>query len=839
MEREGASIEKFATRKTAALLVLLAVESNQPHDRLRLAQRLWGAETPTTTRQNLRKALSFLTAALGSELFDVDARTVRLRPGAFTTDLAALEAARRRARGASLTPMERCTRWEEALALDSGELVPELTDSALLPHQQRHQKERQKTLETLVTLCQERGDSEGERRWRERLSGDAQPSNLPSTSNDLAVTVPHPLRSLVGRRDDEAALVRLLLEGSARLITVTGPGGMGKTHLALETAQKVEAAFARIAWCPLAEQSVPETTLSAAARALGIRVHDGEALLAALTKQLTVSTLLIMDNAEHLLPGIATPLAALLESSVHLSCLVTSRLPLGLVGEQEFPLEALSPESAALLLQQRIEGVRPQHIWDTAEREALQSVCARLDGIPLAIELAASRTRTRSVAALARMLETEGIDGLRTAEQGRPERHRTLRTAIVGSLAQLPPEMSTRFDALGVFAGPFPTVAAAALWSVSEGEASDCLDELVRQGVAVLLPPLVFEAEGRFRLLEPIREVAREHLLVSVEIETQIRRRHADYYLALVGQIERARRGTTDEAPYLWLEAETPNLHAAFHFSLTDTPARVAAAIQASRTLAWPWLMRGFGAEVASHRYTERFLAREADLDERDLWLVQLIQGQLALRERDFTKSEVSFRKAICLLESRPDFVSPEPWLALGEVRVERGFLEEGYALIEEAAAHALAAGEREQAAWALAELASLLRERKDWERWHPVAVKARALENEARGLPLDAPHMAWDCDLARLEAHKGCWAEAERQMRSVVKSYQEAGWKVWAAGALYEQAFFLERQGYASEAEPLYQKSITLFETLGELGQLAEVRRRVAGYQQATVYLT
>ncbi len=235
--------------------------------------------------------------------------------------------------------------------------------------------------------------------------------------------------------------------------------------------------------------------------------------------------------------------------------------------------------------------------------------------------------------------------------------------------------------------------------------------------------------------------------------------------------------------------------------------------------------------ELASHRYPERFLEREAELDPRDLWLAKLTRGERAVARGVLAEAEACFDEAIRLLSLRPDFVSTAPWESLGYVLLQQGRQEEGYALFEEATVRAQAAGELEAAAWALAELANELQKSQDWERWHSVAARARALENEAHQLPPDAPHPVWDYGLARFAAHEGRWTDAAHQMNSVVAGFRETGWRLWEADALYELAFSLERQGREGEAGALYDESVALFQALNEPSRLAAVRRLVAGY--------
>ena len=806
------TISRLTSRKAGTLLALLVLEPRR-HSRDELAERIWGAETPLTKRQNLRRALADLRSALDETLFDTDRDTICLRPGAFRSDWDALEAARRHARE---EPGRDAALWKRVVTLDTGELVPELSEGALFLHQLRHQEERQRTLETLAALHGEHGDTESEQLYRQRLHAH------PTSRRESSSSVPRPLRPLVGRSAAREAICRFLRPGGIRLLTITGPGGMGKTRLAIEVAGALAADFPTVAWCPLVELGAPDAVLSAAARALGIRSHATQDPLEALETGLNRPALLVLDNAEHLLPKVASVILSLLEGVAGLTCLVTSRRPLGIVGEQEFPLAPLTAAESSALLHERVEALGPGRAWDEV---AAARLCALLDGIPLAIELAASRVRTESLSALTDALGKEGVGGLRASDE-RPERHQTLRTAIAGSLAPLAPQVAPRFDALGVFSGPFSLRAAAAVWGLSQSDASNLLDVFVRD---CIVSPAQSPDVPRFRLLEPIRETACERLAASPPMEQKMRRRHADYYLALASEIEAHRRRDQSALSYQRLETENANLRAALLFALSDTPARAVAAIQTVRVLSWSWRIRGMATETASYRYEERFLSRESELSQSDRWLALLVRGQLFWRSGQLDEAEKILDEAHRLAEGPQRWRDVPAGHLLAHLRRDQGHHEEAYALMEELAGDAERAGESDQAGWLLADLAGMLHAARDWPRWHSIAMRARVLENASHGLPPDAPNPVWDSELARQAAQEGRWPEAERLMRSAVTGFANAGWRLWEAGVLYELGHFVERQGRREESIPLYQRSLALFEELDEPGQLVLARQRVA----------
>ena len=322
-----------------------------------------------------------------------------------------------------------------------------------------------------------------------------------------ATNLPVTTSWLVGR-EREVAELQALLTDTVRLVTVTGAGGTGKTRLGLQVAAELLEEFpGGVFFVPLAGVAQPQLVGSTIAITIGVRE------LADLRDR---AALLVIDNFEHLLDG-APAVASLLAAAPNTKVLATSRAPLRLEGEREYPLDPLPRDEAVELLTQRARGVRPDFEPDDAAFE----ICARLDGLPLALELAASRLRSLTSSALLERLE-QRLPLLTAGRRDAPERQRTLRATIEWSYDLLPNELRAVFARLAVFAGTFSFAAAEAIVDATFDE----LDALVEVSLLKPVP------DDRLLMLETIREFAVERLADSGE-EPGLRHRHAEYFLTV------------------------------------------------------------------------------------------------------------------------------------------------------------------------------------------------------------------------------------------------------------------------------------------------------------------
>jgi predicted ATPase/class 3 adenylate cyclase len=374
---------------------------------------------------------------------------------------------------------------------------------------------------------------------------------------------------LLGRERELDELVAMLRNGS-RLVTITGPGGTGKTRLALQVAAELAGkGFDAVYWIPLAGVVDPQLVLPEIAQTVGARDDLVEYLRG---KQL----LLLLDTLEHLLAA-APGLAPLLAASVELRILATSRSPLHLSGEQEYPLEPLPPSDALTLFVERARAVGRRVSPDAT----VEAICRRVDGLPLAIELAAARTKLLSPETLLERLE-HALALLTGGARDMPERQQTLRATIEWSHDLLPDDCKSFFGSLAVFAGSFSLAAAEEVCDAD-------LDLLATLVDLSLLKPI---GGDRFLMLDTIREYAAEQLVDSNEASER-RRRHAEFFHSLAEEAYTHRFDTEEE----WsnrLELEHDNLRAALDW-LAANDADLE--LDLAGALGWFWMAHSHLAE--------------------------------------------------------------------------------------------------------------------------------------------------------------------------------------------------------------------------------------------------
>src|SRR5215204_4636370 len=391
---------------------------------------------------------------------------------------------------------------------------------------------------------------------------------------------------LVGREKEVAQVCDLLRGEATRLLTLTGPGGTGKTRLALQAAADLLEDFTDgTFFVQLATLSEAELFLSAVAETLGVRETAEQPLDESLKDYFHErQLLLILDNFEQVL-GAAPTVTELLAGAPGLKVLATSRAPLGLYGEHEFPvppltlpdlkrpppLERLTQYEAVGLFVERARALKPDFSITNESAPAVAEICVRLDGLPLAIELAAARIKMLPPKAMLQRL-TSRLKLLTGGARDLAERQRTLRATIEWSHALLDEGEQVLFGRLAVFSGGRTLEA---IEAICDAEGDLPVDAF--EGVSSLLDKsLLRQEEGsngepRFVMLETIHEYARERLKASGESE-ETRRLHAEYFLALAEEAEPELSGADQLACLERLEAEHDNMRAALAWSLEKEP---------------------------------------------------------------------------------------------------------------------------------------------------------------------------------------------------------------------------------------------------------------------------
>ncbi|HYR29375.1 MAG TPA: NB-ARC domain-containing protein, partial [Thermoanaerobaculia bacterium] len=455
-------------------------------------------------------------------------------------------------------------------------------------------------------------------------------------------SVPVPLTSLLGRERELAETERLL--AGTRLLTLTGAGGSGKTRLALELARRATQRFDDAVWIDLAPiddaDLIPEQLLGA----LGLRevpdAEDVEVIVAALEPR---HALLVFDNCEHVVDASAALAETILRRCPAVSILATTREALGITGEQTWLVPPLAEQDAMQLFAERARSVSPSFALTNENTPAVSNICQRLDGIPLAIELAAARVKVLPVEQIAARL----ADAFRLLSSGSRTlpRHRTIRETIDWSFRLLSEDEQILLRRLAVFSGSFSLAAAEAI----------CDDVDVLSGVAALVDKsLLMVADDGYRLLETVRQFAAEKLQQARETGT-FRERHARYFSQLVESAEpRLFAGAVDLPTMAAIDREIGNIRAVFEWA-EEEPSRAELELRLIYALHWYWFARGHFHEA--RRRIDAAVARlkTANVDPLVKARAFIAHGDAAEWQADWDAIRPSIDEAVEILRDSGD----------------------------------------------------------------------------------------------------------------------------------------------------------------------------------------